>query len=78
MEGPNGEVEMDDRLAAVERNLAELQKGIADVRQDVVNRIEQGYRWTIITMAVGLIITWLGVFLLLSRGTSLLKKILMS
>lgn len=67
---------MDDRLAKVERNLAELQKGIADFRQDVANRIDQGFKWSIITVVIGMIITWFGAFLFLARGASLLRRVL--
>jgi len=58
---------MDD---SVQRNLAELQKGMADLRHDV----QRGFRWTIVTVAVGMIITWFGVVMLLARGAALLRR----
>jgi len=69
---------MDDRLADVERNLAELQRGMTEFRQDVAQRMDKGFRWSIVTMAVGLIITWFGIYMLLSRSATLLKKFLLS
>jgi hypothetical protein len=66
---------MDDRLAKVERNLAELQKGVTAFRQDVTNRIDQGFKWSIITVVIGMIITWFGAFLFLARGASLLRRV---
>jgi len=69
---------MDDRLANVERDLAELQKGLGELRHDVASRIDKGFRWSIITMAVGMIITWFGIFLLLQRSAALLKRVLLS
>ena len=59
---------MDDRQ--LEQRLEGLQKGIADIG----NKIEKSFRWSIITVAVGIIITWFGIFLLIARGTSFARK----
>lgn len=66
---------MDDRLARVEQNLEELQRGIGDFRKDLTQRLNQSFRWSIITLVVSLAITWLGLFLLLSRGAAMLRRL---
>lgn len=59
---------MDDRIARVEQNLQ-------DFRQEVTQKLDLSFRWTIITIVVGLVITWFGAFLLLSKGASLLRRL---
>jgi hypothetical protein len=68
---------MDDRLARLEQRLGEVQGKIGEYRRDLTARIDLAYRWSIITLGVGLIITWLGVFMLLARGTALLRRLLL-
>lgn len=67
----------DDRLARLEQRLGETQKTIGDFRRDLGARFDQSFKWSIITLGIGLIITWLGIFLLLARGTALLRRLLL-
>ena len=66
---------MDDQLARVERNLEEMQRGIGDFRKEMTQKLDQSFRWSIITLVVSLAITWLGLFLLLSRGAAMLRRL---
>jgi hypothetical protein len=66
---------MDDQLARVERNLEEMQRGIGDFRTEMIQKLDQSFRWSIITLVVSLAITWLGLFLLLSRGAAMLRRL---
>jgi len=66
---------MDDRLAKVEQGLEELQRWTGDFRKEVIQKLDQSFRWSIITLAVCLAITWLGAFLLISRGATLLRRL---
>lgn len=68
---------MDDRLARIEQRLAGAQQKVGDFRHDLENRMDQSFKWSVITLGVGLIITWLGIFLLLARGTALLRRLLL-
>ena len=68
---------MDDRLARLEQRLGEIQTKVGDFRRDIGTRLDQSFKWSIITLGIGLIITWLGVFLLLARGTALLRRLLL-
>lgn len=67
---------MDDRLARLEQKLGQAQEDVAEFRRDLANKIDQSFRWSIVTMGVGLIITWLGAFFLLAKGASLLRRFL--
>lgn len=69
---------MDDRLAALERRLAEAEKTIGHVRHDLATRVDQAFRWSVTTIVVGLIITWFGALLLLTRGASLIRRFMLS
>lgn len=68
---------MDERLARLEQRLADTQKKVGDFRHDIANRIDQSFKWSVITLGVALIITWLGIFMLLARGTALLRRLLL-
>ena len=68
---------MDDQLTKLEQSVEGLQKGMADFRQDVVSKIDQSFRWSVITMAIGLIITWFGIFLIIARGGNILRRSLL-
>ena len=65
---------MDDRLARVEQKLEEIQGRIGEVAQ----KLDKSFRWSIITLVVSLAITWLGLYLLLSRAATLLRRLVVS
>lgn len=69
---------MDDRLAQVEQKVAEARQEVADLRRLLAHSIDQSFKWSVITMGVGVIIAWFGILLFLSRGASLLRKFTLS
>lgn len=68
---------MDDRLARVEQRLAQTQGQVAEFRQDVASKIDKSFVWSIITIVVGLVITWFGIWLLLTRGANLIRRFML-
>lgn len=70
--------DLDDRLAQVEQKVAEARQEVADLRRLLAHSIDQSFKWSVITMGVGVIIAWFGIFWMLSRGTSLLRRFMLS
>ena len=69
---------MDDRLAEVEQKVAEARQEVADLRRLLTHSIDQSFKWSVITMGVGVIIAWFGILLLLTRGAGLLRRFMLS
>lgn len=69
---------MDDRLAQLEHKLAETRQELADFRRQLSKTLDESFKWSIITMGVAVIISWFGIFLLLTRGASLIRRFMLS
>ncbi len=67
---------MDDQLGRVEKRMEDLQREIVELRREMAVLLARGFKWTITTLAVAVVITWFGVFIFLTKGTAALSQLL--
>ena len=67
---------MDDQLLRVEKRVEDLQREVGALRQEMTLLLARGFKWTIATLAVAVMITWFGVFIFLTKGAAVLSQIL--
>jgi len=67
---------MDDQLVRVEKRLEDLQREVVESRREIAVLLGRGFKWTIATLAVAIVITWFGVFIFLTKGATALSQLL--
>lgn len=67
---------MDDQLAGLDRGVEDLRQELTAFRLDAIARVGRSFKWTMATMAVGVLAMWFGIFLYLARGAEQLRQLL--
>ena len=67
---------MDDQLVRVEKRMEDLQREVAELRREMTVLLGRGFKWTITTLAVAVVVTWFGFFIFITKGTAALSQLL--
>lgn len=59
---------MDDQFAKMDKRVDDLQRDITEMRREITGLLARSFRWIIVTVAVAVVTTWFGVYIILKTG----------
>ena len=65
---------MDDQIG---KRVEDLQRELAEFRREMNDLLARSFRWTIATLAVAVLATWFGVFIIVKGGGAVIRQLLL-